>query len=240
MWTNAERVMKRLLMACAVALVCNGARAQGIAVQEVRGDVQVRHGVTEHWITVAAGDVLKPDDSMRTGLDGHAEILADRDGVPRRIALPSEVIVDMADIRDLTPEELMLKLTMERVRSSPYKSRDDVPAPNAGVVHGGDKASGPPLPENDPAQGTMQWNGAQVLFNNGFYSTCALKGMELYRLYPETAGKYNYRLMVAESLNRAKLRGEALAEYHATLGLPGLTPAQKAKVQQAMEALQQR
>ncbi len=240
MWINGERIMKTLTFLCAMALLPGAAAAQGIAVQKIQGDVQVRHGVTEHWMAVAAGDILKPDDSMRTGADGRAEIVAERGGMQKKISLPSEVIVDMADIRDLTAEELMLKLTMERVRSSPYKSREDIPSPNAGVVHGGDKGTGPALPANDPVQGTMQWNGAQVLFDNGFYSTCALKGLELYRLYPVTAKDYRHRLIVAESLDRASLRGEALAEYNAMLGLEGLTRAEVATVKEAMAALQQR
>ena len=213
------------------------AAAQGISVQKIQGDVQVRHGVTEQWSATAAGDVLKPDDSMRTGRNGLAVILAMKSGVEKRITLPSEVIVDMADVRDLTPEELMLKLTMERVRSSPYKSPEELSAPNAGVVHGANETPGPALPENDPAAGTMQWNGARVLFENGFYPTCALKGMELYRLYPETARKYTNRILVAQSLERANLRGEALSEYNTILGLDGLTQAEQSTVRQEINKL---
>ncbi len=230
--------MKFRFVVCSVVAFCGVAAAQGISVQKIQGDVQVRHGVTEQWTSIAAGDVLKPDDSMRTGKNGLAIILAFKSGVPKRITLPGEVIVDMADVRDLTAEELMLKITMERVRSSPYKSPEDLAAPNAGVVHGANEAPGPELAENDQAAGTMQWNGVQVLFENGFYPTCALKGMELYRLYPETAKNYNDRMMVAQSLERANLRGEALAEFNTILGLEGLTQSQQDAVRQEINHLQ--
>ena len=231
--------MKRHWLMCMLFASAGIAAAQGISVQKIQGDVQVRHGVTEHWSTIATGDVLKPDDSMRTGKNGLAVILALKGGIQKHITLPAEVIVDMADVRDLTAEELMLKLTMERVRSSPYKSPEDLTAPNAGVVHGGNERPGPGLPENDPAAGTMQWNGTHVLFDNGFYSTCALKGMELYRLYPETAKSYANRMIVAQSLERANLRGEALSEYTAILSMDGLSPVQQSSVREEMKQLQE-
>lgn len=231
--------MRTFLFACGFLAMTATIHAQGITVQTIQGNVRVRHGVTEQWTAIAAGDVLKPDDSMLTGANGRAVILALKGGVEKRITLPSDVIVDMADVRDLTPEELMLKLAMERVRSSPYTAPGDLTAPNAGVVHGADKRSGRALPENDPAAGMMQWNGARVLFENGFYSTCALKGMELYRLYPETAKRFDNRMLVAQSLEREHLRGEALNEYGAILSLDGLTAAQQATVKQEMKRLEE-
>jgi hypothetical protein len=231
--------MKILVCALAFMVTTTLSHAQEITVQKVQGDVRVRHGVTEQWSTIAAGDVLKPDDSMLTGANGRAVILAMKKGVEKRITLPPEVIVDMADVRDLSPDELMLKLTMERVRSSPSTSPRDLTAPNAGVVHGGNERSGPALPENDPAAGSMHWNGARVLFNNGFYSTCALKGMELYRLYPETAKSFENRVLVAQSLERENLRGDALNEYAGILTLDGLTAAQQVTVKQEMQRLQE-
>ena len=132
----------------------------------------------------------------------------------KRITLPPEVIVDLSDVRELTQEELMLKLTMERVRASSYQwKNDDLHIPNAAVVHGTDRATGAALADNDPQSGILLWNGARVLYDNGFYSTCALKAMELFRLYPSVGAKFENHLMAAEALEKASLRGEALSEY---------------------------
>ena len=231
--------MKTLVCAFAFMAMTTLSYAQEITVQKVQGDVRVRHGVTEQWTAIAAGDVLKPDDSMLTGPNGRAVILAMKKGVEKRVTLPPDVIVDIADVRDLSPEELMLKLAMERVRSSPSTSPRDLTAPNAGIVHGANERSGRALPGNDPAVGSMQWNGARVLYDNGFYSTCALKGMELYRLYPETAKSFENRILVAQSLEHESLRGDALNEYSIILSLDGLTPDQKATVKQQMQRLQE-
>lgn len=217
-------------------------KAQDMVVQRLQGEVVVRHGVTEVWTNVAVGDVLRPDDTMKTGKKGTAVLTAPvgSTGSVKRITLPPEVIVDLSDVRELTQEELMLKLTMERVRASSYQWKsDELHIPNAAVVHGEDRSGGAPLADNDPQSGMLQWNGARVLFDNGFYSTCALKAMELFRLYPSVGAKLENHLMAAEALEKASLRGEALSEYTAMLQMEGVSAAQQATVKERIAALKQ-
>jgi hypothetical protein len=212
-----------------------------IVVQKVRGDVHLRQGVTEVWNRVAVGDVLKPDDTMKTGPTGTAVILVpdgSHDKTLKRVTLPPDVMVDISDIRELSQEELMLKLAMEKVRSSSSRPTDDgLKIPNASVVHGTDREGEQTLPENEIAVGILQINGTRVLFENGFYSTCALKAMELFRLFPPLGERFGNRLLVAEALERAHLKGEALNEYGAILNLPELTAAQESLVHARMEQL---
>jgi hypothetical protein len=215
-------------------------QAQDIVVQRLQGDVAVRHGVTETWTHVAVGDVLRPDDTMKTGKKGSAVLSTpfSSTGGIKRIALPPEVMVDLSDVRELTQEELMLKLTMEKVRASSYQwKNDDLHIPNASVVHGENRSSGTPLSDNDPQSGMLQWNGARVLFDNGFYSTCALKAMELFRLYPAAGGKVENHMLAAEALGKANLRGEALNEYTGILQMEGISAVQQAAVKERIAAL---
>ena len=213
-----------------------------IVIRKVQGDVSVRHGVTEVWAHVAVGDVLRPDDTIKTGKKGSAVIVAqvpDKEKtVTKKVGLPPEVIIDMSDIRDLTPEELMLKLTMEKVRSSSYQwKNDDLHIPNAAVVHGADRSPSAPLAENELLVGLQEFRGAKVLFDNGFYPTCALKGIELFRLYPPLREDFENRMMVAGALEKAHLRGEALNELGELLRLKGITPAQQLAVRAKIEEL---
>lgn len=207
--------MKTLILIMIVCTVVGGTLAGEITVQKVQGDVSVRHGVGEVWTKVSVGDVLKPDDTMKTGKRGSVVLVAPRDATGmKRITLPGEVIVDMSDIRDLSQEELMLKLTMERVRSSSSEWKNkELNIPNATVVHGDDLATTSPLSENDIEVGVLQLNGTRVLYENGFYSTSALKGMAVLRRYPLLAEKFEHRFMIAQALEKANLRGEALNEY---------------------------
>ncbi len=233
--------MKIAIGAALIALGVVALRGGEITVQRVQGDVQVRQGVSEIWHQVAAGDVLKPDDTMKTGPKGSAVILvpvAPAQKSSRRLTLPPEVMVDLSDVRELNQEELMLKLAMEKVRSSSYQpTNNDLKFPNAAVVHGTNKANGSGLTENEAAVGILQLNGTRVLYENGFYSTCALKALEVFRLFPSLGERFGDRLLVAEALERAQLRGEALSEYGALLGLPVLTQEQKSLVRERMEKL---
>ncbi len=233
--------MKTMAVFPAMLLAAATLRGGEITVEKVRGDVQVREGTGEVWQQVAAGDVLKPDDTIRTGLKGTAVIvvpLASLPTSPKRIALPPDVMVDLSDVRELSQEELMLKLAMEKVRSSSYKPPGDgLKIPNASVVHGANRAGGAGLTENEPAVGILQLNGTRVLFENGFYPTCALKALEVFRLFPSLGERFDNRLLVAEALERARLRGEALSEYGTMLRLPTLTPSQESLLHERMERL---
>lgn len=207
----------------------------GIRVQRVRGDVMVRHGVMEGWAHVAVGDVLRPDDSMKTGKKGSAVLSVQaKTGdtlTPKNIALPPEVIVDMSDIRELSQEELMLKLTMERVRASSYQWRnEEMQIPNASVVHGQNQSQALAPGENDMQTGEFLLNGTHVLFDNGFYSTCALKIMELSRFYPLLGSRFENRLMMGDALAKADLRSEALTHYAELSRADGLSPQQQGVV----------
>ena len=231
--------MKPMVLFLALAFCAAGLTAGDIVVQKVQGEVSVRHGVTEGWNRVAAGDVLKPGDTMRTGRRGIAMILvpgSDGSGATRRIQLPAEVMVDLSDVRELSQEELMLKLAMEKVRST-APGEEDLSTPHAAVVHGASRSPGAPAAENPSETGVLMLNGTRVLFANGFYPTCALKTMEVFRFYPDLAAKFENRLLVAEALERAKLRGDALNEYGAMLALAGITPAQETLIRERMSAL---
>lgn len=235
--------MKNVGMVLVAALMLNiTARAEGITVLKSQGDVRVRHGVAEEWNRVVPGDVLRPHDTMRTGPDGSA-VLAVRNegsGASTRLALPTQVIVDMSDIRDLTQEELMLKLTMAKVRASSQEWKNgELRIPNAAVVHGEDRSAGGPAPENDRQVGQLLLNGARVLFDNGFYASTVLRALEVFRMHPVLSGVFDHRFMLAQAMERANLRGEALAEYGAMLRMEGLTEAQQQAVSVRMRALRE-
>ncbi len=209
-----------------------------IVVKNARGDVQVRRGVTESWMKVVNGDVLRPDDTFRTGVQGSALLVTSTGaGVKKTLTIPGEVIVDVSDVRDLSQEELMLKLTMEKVRSSSYEwKNNEMNIPNTTVVHGTNQGGGTSSAVSNEV-GKFQMNGTRVLFSHGFYSTCALRAMDVLRRYPELAMDYENRVLLADALDKANLHGEALNEYVALLQSLHLTTPQSSYVQERVDAL---
>jgi hypothetical protein len=233
--------MKTIVLMLILGVACGVApAAESIIIQRADGEVSVRHGVAEVWNKVAPGDVLRPNDTMRTGKGGNVVLLVrwGTSATSKKMSLPPHVIVDMSDIRDLTQEELMLKLTMEKVRGSSYQWKNDGMAiPDAAVVHGANSATAAPLSENDIQIGRLQLNGVRVLYENGFFASCVLRAMEVFRLYPALNSSFEHRLMLAEAMEKANLRGEALAEYGAVSRLVGLTSGQQVQVQGKIQTL---
>ena len=182
-----------------------------VRVVALKGDVSVRHGVHEEWLSVAKGDVLKPDDSIRLGKGASATILTDENN---RLTLPEMVIIDLADLRNLTQEELMLTLAMERVRSLPDRQRDnDFTIPHTTTTHGAEKEIVASSVQSQEENGNLAINGVKVLYNNGYYATCVLRAKQIFRIVPETAKRIDARLLVASALEKIDLREEALSEY---------------------------
>jgi hypothetical protein len=232
----------RTLMAVVALVLCGGvvSYAGSITVQKMNGDVSVRHGVTEVWTTVATGDALRPNDTMRTGKSGSATLIVQEtpDGAIRRLALPPDVIVDISDVRELTQEELTLKLTMQKVRATPQQLRNDGPQiSDAAVVHGTDQNHPTSVAENDPLIGRSLLNGTKVLLDNGFYATGVLRTLEVFRMFPALAGIVDNRIALAGAMEKANLKGEAMAEYGAIRRLEGLSASQAAVVTGKLEAL---
>jgi hypothetical protein len=61
--------------------------------------------------------------------------------------------------------------------------------------------------------------------------------MEVFRLYPPLGKEFRSRMMVAEALEKANLRGEAVNEYGAIAKLDGITTEQQALVHSRIESL---
>lgn len=199
---------------------------EDITLQKAQGEVTVRAGVAEVWSKAQTGDVLKPDVTIRTGKQSAAVILLPVSN--QRINLPAEVILDISDMRELTQEELMLKLTMEKVRASSYEWKNkEMNRPNTTMVHGEPKDKKTGAADGNPELGLLQLNGTRVLYENGFYPTSALKTMEVLRRYPSLNAKFENRLLVAQALEKSNLKSEALNEYVSLSLTETLTKEQK-------------
>jgi hypothetical protein len=204
--------MKTYMLSLLVALLGIAASARcDIKVTAVKGNVYVRHNVQENWTRVAAGDILKPEDSMKLDRKASATILIDD---AKKLVVPELVIVDLSDFRQLSQEDLLLRLAMEHVRSiSPEPGGEEFQIPQTTTMHGENKDGRAVTAPSTAATATLQLNGTKVLYTKGYYATCALKTKEIFRLHPELRSDGGARIMVAGALENMKLYEEALNEY---------------------------
>jgi hypothetical protein len=228
--------MNAIKIFAAIALISAWGRAGEIRIVRVHGDIAVRHNVQEQWVKAAAADLLKPDDTMKSGKGSNATILVENG---RKIEVPELVVVDVADLRQLTQEELLLKLATDRLLSAPPQKEGTAPPLKSTTTVGSNmEESALPRPGNQELS-RMELNGSRLLYRNGYYATCVLKSKEIWRLSPALAEDMDARIMVADALEKMHLRGEARGEY---LSIPRekLTPEQKAVVDAAMGRLKKK
>lgn len=224
----------RLLWIVIAGLLAVPLRAGEIVVKAVKGSVEMRKGVTEEWRKVKVGDLLKPEDSMRTGPGSSATIEADR----RKLHIPEMAILDMSDVRQLSQEDFLLKLAMQNILAVPPRENDDLSIPSATVLHGANASKTDAPVYTDTKVGEMELHGVKVLFDNSYYATAILKSKETLRTHPELKSNFDARITVATAFEKMKLTKEAVTEY-SLLAKENLPSAQAKKVQLALERLKQ-
>jgi hypothetical protein len=219
------------ILTCFVALQV---QAADFLVKAVKGTVEVRRGVTEEWKKVKVGDLLKPEDSMRTGPRSTATIVADK----KKLTVPEMTILDISDVRHLSQEDFLLKLAMENILAVPAREKDELAIPSATVLHGTNvsKTDQPVFPA--AKVGEMELKGARVLYDNAYFATAILKSKETLRTYPDLRSNFDARLTIASAFEKMKLTKEAITEY-SLLAKENLPPSTAKQVQSAIEKLKQ-
>lgn len=227
--------MKKIITFLILTSILTISLSAQLKVLTTKGDVKVRYGVSEEWKQLKAGDQINLADAIRTSSKSSAVIQINNQ---KKIALNEKTIVEMADLRYLSQEELLLKLAMERILSVPPQDRDNDLIPARTTIIHGEKKSKVQLPiPNDIAM--MQLNGAKLLYDNNFYGTCVIRIKEVLRLNQNLSDVVNYKLMTANSLEKSNLFEEALNEY-ASLPFDQLTSPQKQIVQQNIDRLKKK
>jgi hypothetical protein len=224
----------RILLIAILSLLVLPLLAADFTVKAVKGTVEVRRGVMEEWKKIKVGDLLKPEDSMRTGPGGSATIEIEK----RKLVVPELTILDISDVRQLTQEDFLLKLAMENILAVPAREKDEIEIPSATVLHGENKSKTTLSSSSDGKVGEMQLHGARVLYDNSYYATSILKSKETLRTHPEVRSNYDARFTVAMAFEKMKLTKEAITEY-SMLSKENLPAPQAKKVQSALNKLKQ-
>jgi hypothetical protein len=234
-----EVVMKRfLVISFVLALFLMSAMAEDYVVKSVKGKAKVRHGVSEQWTDINVGDILKPEDTILTE-QGGTTVLIKPSGI--KLAIPEASMIDIVDLRNMSQDELLLKLAMENIRSVPSQKRtNDVNVPNTTIVHGADISKDAEVLKMAPREvGDLQIHGIEVLYNNSFYATGIIKSKSLMRLFPESKDEFTFRYQLAKAFEQVRLYDEALTEYVA-LSHEQLTKDQRSKLDKTIQQLKMR
>ncbi len=231
--------MKRMITIFVLALFAVlTLQAEDFVVKNLKGKAKVRHGVLETWTSISVGDTLKPEDTILTDRASTLVIVKPA-GV--RFSIPESTMLDVNDLRNLTQDELLLRLAMENIQSVPSQKRpNDLTVPNTTIVHGNDiskDAESLKLPRTEV--GSLQMNGVEVLYSNSLYASGILKSKALMRLFPEARDEFAFRLQLARAFEQVSLYDEALTEY-VSLAQQPLSKDQKSRLDKTIQQLKNR
>lgn len=140
----------------------------------ISGEVKVRRGVEEKWEVATIGIRLKEIDTILTGSEGEV-VLELPDG--KRFRLGSNAVLDIADLRKITKQELFLILVEDKINKIEKKEgATPLRIGNVSVVHGASRdTSSTPLVKIQVETQERIRNGIRALFNQEFYTNTILK-----------------------------------------------------------------
>lgn len=203
-----------------------------------KGDVKIRKGVSEEWQTVNLNTKLSLEDAISISTKSSVTLLINNQ---KKITLPEQTIVEIADLRELSKEELLLKLAMDRILAVPPQERkNDLMPAQSTIIHGEKKADMNTIKSiNNKETAIKTLNGARFLFNNKYYGTCALRIKEVLRIIPNIPEATEYKIMAGIALGKIGLYAEALNELY-LIKSEDLTSEQKSVLQTNIEELKKK
>lgn len=225
--------MKRVLMAFLIlVLALSVLSANTLTVRLINGTAEVRHGVSEEWKSVAVGDVLRPEDTIRTGERSSLVLMVGTS----RVTISEMTMVDMVDFRQMSREDFMLRLAMEDILAVPGRSDDKITLPSATVLHGSQNRNSNSIQTKFSPASTMLLRGAKLLFDYGYVATSVLRLKSSMALYPEMKSSIDALTTLAIGYEKMNLENEAKGVYLSMLS-NDLTDSVRKKVESSIERL---
>lgn len=225
--------MKRVLMVFLIlVLALSVLSANTLTVRSMNGTAEVRHGVSEEWKSVAVGDVLRPEDTIRTGERSSLVLTVGT----MRVSIPEMTMVDMIDFRQMSREDFMLRLAMEDILAVPGRSDDKITLPSATVLHGSRNGNSNTNQSKFSPAPTMLFHGAKLLFDYGYVATSILRLKSTMALYPEMKSNIDALMTLAVGYEKMNLENEAKGVYLSMQSNDLSDPVRK-KVESSIERL---
>ncbi len=199
-----------VLVLISLVITISPAKVQGdiYKVKKLKGEVKVRHGAKENWENLSLGDTLKPDDTILLWKNSYVEIEGDKVFFKSN----GNAIVNISDLRRLTKEELLLQLAFEEMRNVPDIRKEEKKTKSTGIYGTDISKEETKLKPNENL--TQFWiNGVKALFENGFYETASLRAKNLMSKFDELKDNLELKLIIATSLEKLEIYGEAISEY---------------------------
>ncbi|CUS97136.1 hypothetical protein [Candidatus Kryptobacter tengchongensis] len=226
-----QKILIQLILTLVILTLSISGENYIYKVKKLNGEALVRHGAKEKWVKLSYGDTLRPEDTFFLDKNGYIEIEGNK------ILFKSDggIIINISDLRRLTKEELLLQLAFEEMKSVPDVKKDKSNAKSTGIY-------GTEI-EEEKTNLKTGWNltnywvkGVSALFENGFYETSAIRARNLMLKFDELKDNIELKMIIATSLEKLELYGEAISELNKIL-LSSKDKNLNARVEQKIQEL---
>lgn len=195
------------------------AASTGAKIIKLEGEVKIRRGLEESWERAQRGMLLQDIDTILTGENGEVELHFGENAI---FKLGNNAVLDIADLRRITEQELFLILMSQKIsRIKPSRGT----APGGGdvsAIRGSPFAGAPSSFSPESQVATSAWwrrevNAAQALAAQNLPTNAALKWHRIREKFPAQSDCGEVSFHLAQTLEQLRQSGQARDEYQASL-----------------------
>ena len=186
---------------------------QEVLIVQIHGNVKIRRGVSEEWISARRNMFLRRVDSIISEGNSWVELRIDENEI---FKLTQEAILDICDLKRISEDELFLMLMDQKLSRCGKEEKElkvsDVSIPRGKVgiemKHGQNKI-------DQKIFSLRLFNGIKSLYDNGYFTNtiAGLKKFLTRKTYREGDHGDDAQLYLAKSFEALKWYGRAIAAY---------------------------
>jgi hypothetical protein len=182
-----------------------------VEIENMRGEVQVRRGMDEHWSDAHTGMLLEDIDTIQTW-EGTV-VLKRQDG--SLFTMGSLSILDISDLRAISRQDMFVFLMSQKVqRMKPRQQPSKLNMPNVTSVHGDKKSSQERAKkESDVLGWQRELNAAKAMYDQEFYTNSVVKLHKALRRHPSANDCGEINLYLGKSFEELDESGQAIDNY---------------------------
>jgi len=189
----------------------------GARIVSMQGDVKVRRGLEETWQMAARGMLLEDMDSILNG-EASDVLLELEDG--RSFRLGGNAILDIADLRLITEQQLFLYLTAQKIRNlDPPETGKPIRIQNVSTVRADDRSDSS---VDNQVEDNLVWmqetNAALAMIEQKYYPNAVMKVHKILDAHAKSADKARLYFYLGQSFEALEDNGRALEAYQGCVG----------------------
>jgi hypothetical protein len=207
--------LSTVLICSLAAMISTAEGATHARIVQLSGEVKIRRGLEEKWERAVSNMSLEEIDTILTGENGEVVL---EFGQGATFKLGGNSVLDVADLRQITEQELFLILMSQKIsKIKPAGSKTPLRIGDVSTIRGE-----PYQAQREKAVSASQWrrwevNAAQALAAQNLLTNAALKWHRIKEKFPGQPDCGEVSFYLAQAFEQLRQSGQARDEYQLSL-----------------------